>query len=177
MVVFALLKVAPSALGHVVRPTAGFPAPFPLSPVLRGLCSLMGQYQSQDGVVKPLEQGQSICVEAKSTTAAGYASAVALAMRHGAQIVPCAVYGSSSEAGGPSGRLLEVAVATIMDSMGMGRRGGRGKGVTLVCAKPLRVPFTAEPTLALLMEFAQATREAATKVAESHAEAFYGVAA
>lgn len=172
-----LQKIAPSALGHVVRPTAYPRGPFPLSPLLRGVHALLGQYKwGQGHSSTPLEQGQSLCVQATSTTAIGFAPSVTLAMRNGAHVVPCAVLGSSSaKRGGSATGRFEVADAALLGGLGLGGQRGRGRdGVAIVCAKPIPVPFTSEPTPALVMEFAQACREAATKAREMHHEAFYG---
>jgi len=42
----------------------------------------------------------------------------------------------------------------------------------VVCARPVRVPRTAEPTPALVMEFAEAVRAAAAKAGSEHSDAF-----
>lgn len=173
------MQVAPSALGRVVHPTASPGAPFPLSPLLRVVQSLLGQHScSLDGrggakdttAATSISRGQSAFVQARSATAASVAPAVALAMRQGAQIVPCVVLGSS-EGGGLGRSRFEVATAAVSSALGFGKR---RRGVAIVMTAPVRVPFTAEPTQALVMEFAEAARAAAAKAGEQYSEAFFG---
>lgn len=111
-----------------------------------------------------LRRKESACVEARGTTAAALAPTVALAMRHGAEIVPCVVLG-----GGKGGSAFPLAVGSA--ALGLGARPG---GVAIMCAAPVRVPFTGTPTQALVMEFAESAREAAGKVVAKHSEAFVG---
>lgn len=106
-------------------------------------------------------------MRAKSPAAVGLAPAVALAMRHGAHVVPCVVLGSGT--GGGGGGRFELALGAIGAALGLGR-----PAVTMVCAKPIRVPCTAEPTQALVMEFAEAARAAAVKAREDYAVPFSG---
>lgn len=106
-------------------------------------------------------------MRATSTTAAGLAPSVALAMRHGAQLVPCVVLGNGF--GGEGRGRFELAIAAVGAALGVGR-----SGVLLVCAKPLRVPRMAEPTQSLVMEFAEAARASAAKAREEYAQPFAG---
>lgn len=154
--------MAPSALARTVRPTYTLDFMTARKP---------SNTAATDGLKAALEQGESASAEARSTTAAGLAPAVALAMRHGAQVVPCAVLGSSAGQG-EWGRRFAVAAAAAQ--WGLGRR---PEGVVIVCAKPVRVPFTAEPTQALVMEFAESARVAAAKTLADHSDGFFGTAA
>lgn len=119
-----------------------------------------------------LEGGESAFADARgvAATAAELAPAVALAMRSGAQIVPCAVLGGGRGGGGGKGG--RFALASAAAAWGLGGR--RPRGVVLVCARPVRVPFTAEPTPALVMESAEAVRAAAAKAGSEHRDAFFG---
>lgn len=112
-----------------------------------------------------LENGESACADTRgvAATAAELAPAVALAMQNGAHVVPCVVLGGS----GGGGRF---ALASAAASWGLGK--GRPGGVVVVCARPVRVPRTAEPTPALVMEFAEAVRAAAAKAGSEHSDAF-----
>lgn len=138
------------------------------SPARLALEALLGSRTHEDPEQQlevAMEHGESACTEARAPTAAGLAPAVALAMRHGMQVVPCAVMGGS---GGGAGRFGLAAAAA---AWGLG---GRPGGVAVVCARPVRVPFTAEPTQALVMEFAEAARAAAAKASAEYSEAFSG---
>lgn len=160
--------MAPSALARAVRPT--YTSASSAQGILQALLGKLSHTTAAEGLKAALDQGESACAEARSATAAGLAPAVALAMRHGAQIVPCAVLGSSVGQG-VLGRWFAVAAAAAQ--WGLGRRPG---GIVIVCAKPLRVPFTAEPTQALVMEFAESARAVAAKALVDHSEGFFGTA-
>eukprot|EP00904_Undaria_pinnatifida_P011866 jgi/Undpi1/780/HiC_scaffold_10.g04244.m1 len=168
-----LASVAPSALSRPVRPTTP-PATFLPSLLLSALDGLLGSTGKEDtatALKAALEVGESACVDARVPTAAGMAPAVALAMRNGAQIVPCAVLGGGG-GGAEGGGRFSLAMAAV--AWGLGPRPG---GVVVICAAPVRVPFTAEPTQKLVMEFAEAARVSAAKALSDHSEAFFGVGA
>ena len=165
--------MAPSALSRPVRPTTP-PATFLPSLLLSALDGLLGSTGKEDtatALKAALEVGESACVDARVPTAAGMAPAVALAMRNGAQIVPCAVLGGGG-GGAEGGGRFSLAMAAV--AWGLGPRPG---GVVVICAAPVRVPFTAEPTQKLVMEFAEAARVSAAKALSDHSEAFFGVGA
>lgn len=168
------LKVAPSALGRVARPTAHIPWPFPLSLFLGALHSLLGPHMVKKGVPPPLAPGQSACVQASSTKALGMATGVSLAIMSGAHVVPCAVYGSWAGVADFGGSRFGVAIAAVAAALGLGDRGGKDSGVTVICAKPVRVPSTSTISTALVMEYAEAARAAEVQARESYTEAFYG---
>lgn len=130
-----------------------------------------GKADASEALRTALERGESAFADARGVagTAAELAPAVSLAMRSGAQVVPCAVLGGSGSGGGKGGRF---ALASAAAAWGLGGR--RPGGVAVVCAPPVRVPFTAEPTQALVMESAEAVRAAAAKAASEHADAFFG---
>lgn len=163
-----VLQMAPSALARAVRPT--YTSTSSAQDILQALLGQLLCTTVANGLKAALDQGESACTEARSATAAGLAPAVAIAMRHGAQIVPCAVLGSSAGQG-VLGRWFAVAAAAAQ--WGLGRR---PEGVVIVCAKPVRVPFTAEPTQALVMEFAESARAAAAQALVDHSEGFLGTA-
>ncbi|CAM9492519.1 unnamed protein product [Scytosiphon promiscuus] len=165
-----LASVAPSALSRAIRPTC--PPVFMPSLAHMALHSLLGSIHAGRAdetlaLRTALENGESACADARvvPTTAAALAPAVALAMRNGAHVVPCAVFGGR---GGRGWFSLAGAAA----AWGIG--GKRPGGVVFVCARPVKVPFTAEPTPALVMEFAEAARAAAAKAESEHSDAFYG---
>ena len=141
------------------------------SPVRAALQALLGCAAQggnpQQRLKAALENSESSCVEARAKSAAAFAPTVALAMRHGAHIVPCAVLGSAGGGGGWDGFALAAACATL----GFGPRPG---GVAVVCAAPVRLPFTETPTQALVMEYAEGIRAAAAKALVEHSEAFFG---
>lgn len=150
-----------------MRPTAATPAL--ASPGRIALESLLGSRVNGDATAAlkaALEHGESACAEVRSSTAASLAPVVALAMRNGAQIVPCTVLGGGSGRGW-------FGTAAAAAAWGLGRR---PEGVAVVCARPVRLPFTSEPTQALVMEFAEAARAAASKALADHSEAFFGTA-
>eukprot|EP00904_Undaria_pinnatifida_P011854 jgi/Undpi1/779/HiC_scaffold_10.g04243.m1 len=138
---------------------------------LDGLLGSTGKEDTATALKAALEVGESACVDARVPTAAGMAPAVALAMRNGAQIVPCAVLGGGG-GGAEGGGRFSLAMAAV--AWGLGPRPG---GVVVICAAPVRVPFTAEPTQKLVMEFAEAARVSAAKALSDHSEAFFGVGA
>lgn len=124
-----------------------------------------------DGSGGPLAHGKSTCLRATSSKAAGLAPAVALAMRHGADVVPCVVLGSSCSGagvGGDTGR-FELAMGAVVAALALDR-----PGVLVACAKPVRVPCTLEPTQALVMEFAEAARAAVEKARKDYSVPFFG---
>lgn len=128
-----------------------------------------GKADASQALQTALENGESAIADARggAGTAAELGPAVAAAMRSGAQIVPCAVLGGSRGGGGGRFALASAAAAWGV----VGRRPG---GIAVVCARPVRVPFTAEPTPALVMESAEAVRAAAAKAASEYRDAFYG---
>lgn len=162
--------MAPSALSRAIRPTCS-PVSLP-SLAHTALHSLLGSLSA--GRADPtlalrtaVENGESAICDARGVpmTAAALAPAVALAMRNNAHIVPCAVFGGRGGHG-----LFSLAGAAAA----WGFAGKRPGGVVVVCARPVRVPFTTEPTPALVMEFAEAARAAAAKAQSEHSDAFYG---
>lgn len=130
-----------------------------------------GKVDAAKALKTALENGESACADARgvAATAAELAPAVAMAMSSNAQIVPCAVFAGSEGGKGGGGRF---ALASAAAAWGLGGR--RPGGNVVVCARPVRVPFTAEPTPALVMEFAEVVRAAAAKAASEHSDAFYG---
>lgn len=164
-------KVAPSALSRAIRPTSAVvPLPSLASVALHFLLGSAtgGKADASQALRTALETGESAIADARgvAATAAELAPAVAQAMRSGAQIVPCVVLGGT---GGRGGRF---ALASAAAAWGLtGRRPG---GIVVVCARPVRVPFTAEPTPALVMESAEAVRVAAAKAGSEHRDAFFG---
>lgn len=164
-------KVAPSALSRAVRPTSPTATlPSLASTALHFLVGSAagGKADASQALRTALENGESAIAGTRgaAATAAELAPAVALAMRCGAQIVPCAVLGGG---GGGGGRF---ALASAAAAWGLG--GSRPGGVVVVCARPVRVPFTAEPTPALVMESAEAVRAAAAQAGSEHRDAFFG---
>lgn len=130
-------------------------------------CATGGKADASHALRTALENGESALADAHgvAATAAELAPAVAQAMRSGAQIVPCAILGGRGKGG-------RFALASAAAAWGLGGR--RPGGIVVVCARPVRVPFTAEPATALVMEFAEAVRAAAAKAGSDHAEAFSG---
>lgn len=127
-----------------------------------------GKADASEALRTALENGESAIADTRggAGTAAELSLAVATAMRSGAQIVPCAVLGGSGGRGG------WFALASAAAAWGLvGRRPG---GIVVVCARPVRVPFTAEPTPALVMESAEAVRAAAAKAGSEYRDAFFG---
>lgn len=166
--------MAPSALSRPVRPTTPSQIVLPslLLAALEGLLGCTGEEETTTALKDALEVGESACVDARVPTAAGMAPAVALAMQHGAQIVPCAVLGGGGGGGGGGGESggKRYALATAATAWSLGPRPG---GVVVICAAPVKLPSTAEPTQKLVMEFAEAARVAAAKALSDHSEAFF----
>lgn len=164
-------KVAPSALSRAIRPTSQVATlPSLANMALHFLLGSAtgGKADASKALRTALENGESAIADARgvAATAAELAPAVAQAMRSGAQIVPCTVLGGSDGRGG------RFALASAAAAWGLGGR--RPGGIVVVCARPVRVPFTAEPTPALVMESAEAVRAAAAKAASEHRDAFFG---
>eukprot|EP00903_Cladosiphon_okamuranus_P012305 g11537.t1 len=166
-----LASIAPSALSRAIRPTsqvATLPSFASMALYLLLGSATGGKADGSQALQAALENGESAIADARggAGTAAELAQAVATAMRNGAQIVPCAVLGGS---GGRGGRF---ALASAAAAWGLaGRRPG---GIVVVCARPVRVPFTAEPTPALVMESAEVVRAAAAKAGSEYRDAFFG---
>lgn len=136
-------------------------------PAYEIVASLLGCFDIRNSTLAletALKQGVSACVQARGPTAAGMAPAVAQAMREGAQVIPCAVLGGD----GGEGR---YALAAAAAGWGFGARPG---GILVICAQPVRVPFTAEPTQALVMEYAEVARATAATALEEHFAAYFG---
>eukprot|EP00752_Nemacystus_decipiens_P001493 g1467.t1 len=166
-----LASVAPSALSRAIRPTSQVAAlPSLASVALHFLLGSAtgGKADAWQSLRAALENGESAIADARGTvaTAAELAPAVAQAMRSGAQIVPCVVLGAGR---GKRGRFALASAAAAWGVVG--RRPG---GIVVVCARPVRVPFTAEPTQALVMESAEAVRAAAAKAESAYRDAFFG---